>query len=427
MKFFSGFGNHVATECLPGVLPEGRNSPQKVSKGLYAELLSGTSFTTPRALNKRSWLYRIRPSIVHPAFQEIRSSAVLTAPFEGIALSPNPLRWNPLELPMQPTLFLQGLHTLIATGNWMRQEGMAVHLYAFNQSMNHQCFCNFDGEMLILPEKGKLEIRTEMGRLQVGQLEMAVIPKGIKFQILTNEPARGYIAENYGAPLQLPELGPIGSNGLANARDFLAPHAWYEDLAKPFEVITKAQGKFWRTELDRSPFDVVGWHGNYYPYQYDLRKFNVIGSISFDHPDPSIYTVLTSPSSDPGVANLDFVIFAPRWLVQENTFRPPWFHRNIMSEYMGLIQGQYDAKIKGGGFVPGGGSLHNSFGGHGPDAAAFERASEMELQPQKLNDTMSFMFETRYPFQMSSFATRKGFLQDDYLDCWKDLKVKFKA
>ncbi len=425
MNYLEGFKNHHATEAVSNTLPIGQNSPQKVNHGLYAEQLSGTSFTTPRSENLRTWLYRIRPSVVHPRFEVTSIDSILTAPCETLATGPNQYRWNPLDLNHSGDDFIRGTHTLLVTGNWQRQEGLAVHLYSCDSSMNQSVYANHDGELIILPEQGTLKIKTEMGQLIVAPLEIAVIPKGIKFQIHVEGSSRGYVGENYGHSLQLPELGPLGSNGLANPRDFLAPVAWYEDKAQSHELLVKSQGRHWLTELDHSPFDVVGWHGNLYPYKYDLRRFNTIGSISFDHPDPSIFTVLTSPTDSKGVTNLDFVIFPPRWLVQENTFRPPWYHRNIMSEYMGLLKGVYDAKTEKGGFIPGGGSLHNSYAAHGPDANAFEAASEMDLKPQKLDQTMAFMFETRYPFELTSFATQKGLLQDNYQDCWKDLKSKF--
>ena len=427
LTYLNGFGNHHVTEAINGTLPEGRNSPQKVNHELYAEQISGTSFTSPRAVNRRSWVYRIRPSVVHGRHQEYPLSQIDTAPFEGIPCSPDRYRWSPIKRPEKPTSFPEGIHTIAATGDFRRQEGIAVHLYAINQSMGAEAFANFDGEFLIIPQEGNLKIKTEMGLIELEPLEIGVIPKGIRFHVSVDGPARGYLAENYGHALELPELGPIGSNGLANPRDFQAPIAWFEDRQDEFQLITKAQGCHWKTSVDRSPFDVVGWHGTLYPYKYDLRRFNTIGSISFDHPDPSIFTVLNSPSDSSGVANLDFVIFPPRWLVGENTFRPPWYHRNIMSEYMGLIRGAYDAKITRGGFVPGGGSLHNSYAAHGPDAAAFKRASEADLKPQKLDKTMAFMFETRFPFQLTSRAMQEGFLQSDYEKCWEGLEANFKS
>ncbi|MGH8123559.1 MAG: homogentisate 1,2-dioxygenase, partial [Rudaea sp.] len=373
MRYQSGFGNEFATEAIAGALPQGRNSPQRVAFGLYAEQLSGTAFTAPRHANRRSWLYRMRPAVMHGKFA-LRQSEFFHNAFEPAAASPNQLRWDPWPQPEGPTDFVDGLATMAGNGSAAAQSGVGIHVYAANRSMQGRFFYDADAELLIVPQRGRLRLATELGILEIEPQEVAVIPRGIRFRVeLSDEQAHGYVAENFGAPLRLPELGPIGSNGLANARDFLTPVAAFEDLEGDFELITKFQGRLWSAAIDHSPLDAVAWHGNYAPYKYDLRRFNAIGTISYDHPDPSIFTVLSSPSDTPGVANLDFAIFPPRWLVAENTFRPPWFHRNVASEFMGLIHGAYDAKA--GGFVPGGASLHNCMSGHGPDAASFAKAS----------------------------------------------------
>ncbi|HEX8248114.1 MAG TPA: homogentisate 1,2-dioxygenase [Pyrinomonadaceae bacterium] len=421
----SGFGNEFATEAAKGALPVGQNSPQKAPLGLYAEQFSGTAFTAPRALNKRTWTYRIRPSVLHKPFRQIENKLLKSSPFDEIVTTPNQLRWNPLPLPDAETDFVDGLTTIAGNGDLFSQTGIAVHIYRANKSMDERFFYNADGEMLIVPEKGRLGILTELGALRVGAGEIAVIPRGLKFRVaLGDAQVRGYICENYGAQLRLPDLGPIGANGLANARDFETPVAWFEDREGEMEIVAKFGGNLWACETDHSPLDVVAWHGNYAPYKYDLRKFNTIGSISFDHPDPSIFTVLTSPSGEAGTANVDFVIFPDRWLVAENTFRPPWYHRNIMSEYMGLVYGQYDAKEEG--FVAGGGSLHNQMSAHGPDLDAFEKASNADLQPQKLSGTMAFMFESRYIIRPTRFAMETDALQPEYFEVWQKLKKNFK-
>ena len=306
---------------------------------------------------------------------------------------------------------------MATNGDVRAQTGLAVHVYAASRSMT-RVFYNADGELLIVPQIGALTLKTEFGVLQVNPGEIAVIPRGIKFRVEISNEVRGYICENYGTPLRLPELGPIGANGLANARDFLYPTAWFEDVASETEVVAKFDGGLWRCEYDHSPLNVVAWHGNYAPYKYDLARFNTINTVSFDHPDPSIFTVLTSPSETHGTANIDFVIFPPRWMVAENTFRPPWFHRNCMSEYMGLIHGVYDAKAEG--FLPGGGSLHNAFSAHGPDKSTFDKASSAELSPQKINDTLAFMFESRYVIVPTAFAMSGGLLQADYDEVWSN-------
>ncbi len=426
LKYQSGFGNEFATEAVAGALPEGRNSPQKVAHGLYAEQISGTAFTAPRHQNLRSWFYRIRPAALHAPF-ELKAAAGFHNRFDEQPVTPNQLRWDPKSLPETPTDFIDGLFTMAGNGGPAGQSGIGIHLYAANQSMKDRFFYNADGEMLIVPQLGRLKIATECGVMEIEPQEIAVIPRGIRFRVeLLDATARGYVCENFGAHLRLPDLGPIGSNGLANPRDFLTPVAAYEEREGEFELLAKFQGHLWSAKIGHSPLDVVAWHGNYAPYKYDLRKFNTIGSISYDHPDPSIFLVLNSPSDSPGVGNLDFVIFPPRWLVAQNTFRPPWFHRNIASEFMGLIFGQYDAKA--GGFAPGGASLHNSFTGHGPDAATFDKASNADLsKPDVLTDTMAFMFETRAVIKPTKQALQSTELQHDYWQCWQGLKKNFKA
>ncbi|MFE5944189.1 homogentisate 1,2-dioxygenase [Streptomyces sp. NPDC056480] len=424
LGYSTGFGNEHSSEAIPGALPHGRNSPQRAPLGLYAEQLSGSAFTEPRAHNRRSWLYRIRPSAAHPPFTRIDNGDVRSAPFDQTVPDPNRLRWNPLPDPAPGTDWLAGLWTLGGNGDATQRAGMAVHLYHANASME-RVFGNADGELLIVPERGGLLLRTELGLLAVHPGETALIPRGVRFRVdLLEETARGYVCENYGAPFQLPDLGPIGANGLANARDFRAPVAAYEDVEGPVEVVNKYCGNLWSATYGHSPLDVVAWHGNHTPYVYDLHRFNVIGTISYDHPDPSIFTVLTSPSDTPGLASVDFVVFAPRWLVGEDTFRPPYFHRNVMSEYMGLIEGAYDAKAEG--FVPGGGSLHNMMSAHGPDRETFDRASAAELKPQKIDDGLAFMFETRWPVTATPQAAGADHLQKGYDDVWQGLERHFR-
>lgn len=428
MKYQSGFGNEFASEAIAGTLPVGQNSPQQVAHGLYAEQLSGAAFTAPRHLNRRSWLYRIRPAAVHETFEPL-DHATFHNRFDDVPVSPNQLRWNPFELPQAPTDFLDGLWTIAGNGGAAGQHGVGIHLYAANRSMQGRFLYDADGELLIVPQQGRLRIRTELGVLDIEPQQIAVIPRGLRFRVeLPDGTARGYVCENFGALLRLPELGPIGSNCLANARDFETPVAAFEDVDGDFELVAKFQGNLWSARIDHSPLDVVAWHGNYAPYRYDLRRFNTIGSISYDHPDPSIFTVLSSASDTPGTANLDFAIFPPRWLVAEHTFRPPWFHRNVASEFMGLIHGEYDAKQAGedGGFAPGGASLHNCMSGHGPDAASYARALAVDTaKPQHIVDTMAFMFETRAVIHPVKQALDSPALQRDYADCWQGLVRHF--
>ena len=426
MEYLAGFGNAHATEAMDGALPNGRNSPQKVAYGLYAEKFNGSAFTAPKAANGRTWFYRIRPSVAQLGFSAIEQDTLFTAPEGGVPAPPDPLRWNPLSYPEGNDYdFVDGLKTMAVLGDAATQVGAGIHIYHATKSMEARYFYNSDGELLLVPQEGELRIHTECGILDVAPNSIAVIPRGIKFRVvLLSAKARGYVCENYGARLDLPERGPIGTDGLANARDFEYPVACYEDVGGDFELTCKLDGRLYSATVSRSPLDVVAWHGNLAPYRYDLSRFNVIGSTSYDHPDPSIFTVLTSQSDTNGVANLDFVIFAPRWLVMQDTFRPPWYHRNVMSEFMGLVSGQYDAKI-GGGFVPGGSSLHNCMVPHGPDADAFEGASEMELAPQYLDNTMAFMFESRYVMRPTDLALTTVEKQADYLDHWRSLRAKF--
>jgi homogentisate 1,2-dioxygenase len=425
LDYQTGFGNSCSSEALPGALPVGRNSPQVCPYGLYAEQFSGTAFTVPRAEARRSWLYRIRPSALQDAFEPCTGMESWVHEFGAGPVTPHRLRWDPLDIPAQPTDFLEGMKTWGGNGHCDDQTGVSINLYAANRSMTNRCFYNADAEMLIVPQEGRLRLATELGLIDIEPCEIAVIPRGLRFRVELIDPsARGYMLENFGAALRPPELGPIGSNGLANVRDFQIPVAWYEDVEGEFELVAKFTGGFWRTTLQHSPLDVVAWHGTNAPYKYDLRRFNTIGSISYDHPDPCIFTVLTSPSDTPGAANMDFAIFPPRILAMENTFRPPWFHRNIASEFMGLIQGAYAAKAEG--FVPGGSSLHNCMSPHGPDAETFEKASTANLdQAHYIRDTMAFMFETRRVIRPTATAMSSTTLQKDYDAAWAGIRKHF--
>jgi homogentisate 1,2-dioxygenase len=422
-RYQSGFGNHFASEALPGALPQGRNSPQRCAYGLYAEQYSGTAFTAPRHANRRSWLYRIRPAAVHEPFKPLKNGRLVSR-FDELPASPNQLRWDPLPVPRGATDFIAGLVTLAGNGSPDEHGGCGIHCYVANRSMQ-RFFCNADGELLIVPQLGALRFATELGLIEAEPQEIVVIPRGLRFRVeLAGPEARGYVCENFGAPFRLPDLGPIGSNGLANARDFLSPLAWYEDREGDFELVEKFAGQLWSARIGHSPLDVVAWHGNHAPYKYDLRRFNTIGSVSYDHPDPSIFTVLQSVSDTPGVDAVDFVIFPPRWLVMQDTFRPPWFHRNVASEFMGLITGAYDAKAEG--FTPGGASLHNCMSGHGPDAATYEKAARADTsRPVHIRNTMAFMFETRAVIRPTRFALEAPQLQRDYQRVWRGLRKNF--
>lgn len=425
IRYNSGFGNSFETEALAGALPVGRNSPQRCAYGLYAEQLSGSPFTAPRASNQRSWLYRIRPTLQHRGrMEKYDNGDWRTAPCVEVEMPPAPMRWSPIVSDGRPASFIEGIRTITTAGDAGAMAGMAAHIYCATRSMEDEFFYNADGELLIVPQQGRILLHTEFGLLDLEPAEIAVVPRGVKFAVsLPDGQARGYLCENYGGKFTLPERGPIGANCLANPRDFLTPVAAYEDTEAPCRLFVKWGGSLWKTILDHSPLDVVAWHGNYAPYKYDLRRFSPVGPLLFDHADPSIFTVLTAPSETPGTANVDFVCFPDRWLVAEDTFRPPWYHMNVMSEFMGLIYGKYDAKPEG--FLPGGFSLHNMMLPHGPDADAFETASQMELEPQKLVDTMAFMFETRLLQRVTRYAAQSPALQQDYAGYGQKLRKRF--
>lgn len=424
LRYLHGFGNEHETEALSGALPVGQFNPQQAPMGLYAEQFSSTAFTAPRHMNRRTWLYRIRPSVVQGDYQCLPPSLLRCGPITEVPPTPDQMRWDALSYPSGSSDFIDSLVTMAANGQLQMHTGSAIHIYRASQDMTKRFFYNADGELLIVPQQGAIIARTEMGSLHAAPGEILVIPRGVKFQVrLPEGKAMGYICENYGAPFVLPERGPVGANGYANDRDFHYPVACFEDIDGDFQLVAKFGGNLFTCQLDHSPLDVVAWVGTTAPYKYDLLRFNVINTVSFDHPDPSIFTVLTSPSDTPGVANVDFVIFPPRWMVAEHTFRPPWYHRNVMSEFMGLIRGVYDAKEEG--FVPGGASLHNCMSPHGPEAAAFEKASHAQLKPERYRDTLAFMFESRFAYVPTRFALECDARQSDYINCWQGLGKHF--
>lgn len=424
--FMPGFGNDFETEALPGVLPQGQNSPQKCNYGLYAEQLSGSAFTQERP--ERTWCYRIRPSVRHTGrFNPIDVPHWKSAPHvvPGVN-SLGQMRWDPIPLPEQGAAltWISGMRTVTTAGDVNTQAGMAAHVYLVTESMVDEYFFSADSELLVVPQEGRLRFCTELGVIDLEPKEIALLPRGLVYRVEVLEgPARGFVCENYGQKFGPPHRGPIGANCMANPRDFKTPVAAFEDRDVQSRLVIKWCGQFHATTIPASPLDVVGWHGNYAPWKYDLRAYSPVGAILFDHPDPSIFTVLTAPSGVPGTANIDFVLFRERWMVAEHSFRPPWYHRNIMSELMGNIYGQYDAKPQG--FLPGGLSLHNCMMPHGPDRDAFEGASNADLKPHKLDETMSFMFETRFPQHLTDWAAATAPVQDDYLDCWTTLAKKF--
>ncbi|XP_047964297.1 homogentisate 1,2-dioxygenase [Salvia hispanica] len=428
--YHSGFGNHFSSEAVSGALPRGQNSPLLCPYGLYAEQISGTSFTSPRKHNQRSWLYRVKPSVTHEPFRpRVPDHVKLVSEFDrsNSSATPTQLRWKPADVPEAPTDFVDGLYTVCGAGSSYLRHGFAIHMYAANVSMDNYAFCSADGDFLIVPQQGRLWITTECGRLQVSPGEIVVIPQGFRFAVdLPDGPSRGYVAEIFGSHFQLPDLGPIGANGLASSRDFLVPEAWFEDVPCPgYTIVQKFGGELFTAKQDFSPFNVVAWHGNYVPYKYDLSKFCPYNTVLVDHGDPSINTVLTAPTDRPGVALLDFVIFPPRWLVAEHTFRPPYYHRNCMSEFMGLIHGGYEAKADG--FLPGGASLHSCMTPHGPDTKTYEAtiAMENEAEPKRISNTMAFMFESCLMPRVCPWALESPYMDHEYYQCWIGLKSHF--
>ena len=483
LEYISGFNNHCATESVPDTLPVGQNSPQNVAHGLFAEQLSGTAFTCPRATNRRSWLYRLSPSVRQGNYTPSASSA----PDDGDAAftstfpvaDPNPRRWSPLPLVPDGALvdWIDGMQTMCGAGEPSVKEGVAIHMYTCNTPMRDRAFCNADGELLLVPQLGALRVTTECGLLHVAVGEIVVLPRNLRFSVSPEEAGgacaacRGYVLEIYASRgFVLPELGPIGANGLAEPRDFLSPTAWYEDRACPngFTITTKYCGKLFDASRDYSVYDVVAWHGNYTPYKYDLSRFHAVNTVTTDHNDPSIFTVLTCPSHEPGVAVADFVIFPPRWLCAEHTLcarppagrststpghstrlraadhgvrlcvrpcvrpcvrlwparsRPPYFHRNVMSEFMGLVGGSYDAKAGGkDGFAPGGASLHVASTPHGPDGASYAAALAADTSvPKKFDGGLAFMFETSAMLRLTATAIQSEAVQESYRECWEGL------
>lgn len=426
LKYLSGFGNELQSEVLPDALPHGQNSPQQCAYGLYAEQLSGTAFTAPRFKNQRIWLYRIRPSVIHGKFNPIHHSAFDNTEF---ILDPNQHRWMASNISSTTELdFIDGIETMCSSGDTTSKAGLSIYVYTANKSMGNKVFHNSDGDFLIVPQLGALTIKTEMGIIHAEPTEIVVIQRGIKFSVAVEGPSRGYILEVFSGHFVIPDLGPIGANGLANPRDFLTPVAAYEDIEGEHVVINKFGGKLFQCTLGHSPFDVVAWHGNYAPYKYDLKLFCCMNSVTYDHPDPSIYTVLTCQSAEAGTAVADFVIFPNRWMVMQHSFRPPYFHRNTMSEYMGLINGVYDNKAKG--FEPGGSSLHLAMTPHGPDTTTFVKASNDGdengiQQPRYFDGGLAFMFETCFILKVAPSAITSPNKDIDYSDCWQTLPKLF--
>jgi homogentisate 1,2-dioxygenase len=423
IEYQLGLGNEFETEAETGALPHGQNSPQTLKYGLVSELISGTAFAAPRALNRRSYLFRIHPSVVHGPFEPAPLQYLESAPFV-LPPNPNQLRWSAFRVGDRRADFLEGLLTLCGNGDVALQCGVAIHVYRCSRSMQGRAFSNADGEMLLIPHLGSLRLVTELGILACSPGEFAVIPRGIKLRVeLTTPEATGYFCENYGLPFRLPELGLIGSMGLANAHDFRIPVAAYEDLEQPTELLHKFGGQIWRAQLDHSPFDVVAWRGNNAPYKFDMSRFVAMGTVTVDHPDPSIYCALTSPSDGVLGGNADLMVLPERWVVAEHTFRPPGFHRNSVAEFLSIVYGKHDSKNSS--FGPGGASLHNNWAPHGPDIPTFDRGRTATLEPQKIENSLVFMIESRFPLRVTAAGLAAPERQADYTECWKGFQKSF--
>ncbi|KAF8579366.1 homogentisate 1,2-dioxygenase [Ramaria rubella] len=407
----TGFGNRFASDAIPGTLPLGQNNPQRCKYGLYAEQVTGTAFVAPRCENQNAWLYRIRPAVAHDGFTALARNPDLESNFlpanPRISLSASQLSWQPIGIPSVETDFIDGLKTVAGCGDSSLREGLAVHLYAANVSMGKKAFVNTDGDFLIVPSQGRLDIQTEFGKLMVRPGEIVVIQRGIRFKVsLPNGPSHGYIQEVFGAHYELPELGPLGANGLANARDFEYPVASFDIDQTPWDIVYKVSGSLHLCKQRHTPFDVVAWHGNYVPYKYALEKLITVGSLTRDHIDPSIFCVLTARSKTAGTPLADFLAYGPRWDVAYNTFRPSYYHRNAASELLGLIYGAYPGRA---GFQPGGLNFTPPFSPHGPTSGPFKAASEAELKPQWISvGSLAFMFESSMTLALTEYAIKRA-------------------
>ncbi|HEY3498273.1 MAG TPA: homogentisate 1,2-dioxygenase, partial [Polyangiaceae bacterium] len=424
----AGFGNVHASEALPGALPHDRNTPRVGPYRLYPELTSGTAFTAERAENFRTWTYRIRPAAQQGLLEPL-AHATFRDDFEDEPPEPNLTGFSPLPLPSAACDFVDGLVTIGGAGSARLRRGYAVHLYAANRNMEERAFYDADGELLLLPELGALRILTELGVLDVRPGEVALLPRGLRFSVALREAAaRGYVAEVFGRHFRLPERGPIGSNGLAEARHFRTPAAWHEDrLAPGYRIAAKLGGALYEARQDHSPFDVVAWHGNHCPYVYDLALFTPAGYTRVDHPDPSIHTVLSAPLDERGTHSLDLVVFPPRWDATEGTFRPPYFHRNATTEINGIVR---EVSSPGSMFVPGCLFLTPSMTPHGPVAAGVERAfslSDAEAdKPHRYSENACwFQFETALPFSLTPWARNAPHRLHDWHSKWGSYRSYF--
>ena len=396
-EYLSGFGNALSSEAREGVLPPRQNTPRKVPFGLYAEQINGTGFTLERAHNQRVWLYRLRPQIVVSGWEKLPASQFVGRFDEG-SVSPELLRFAPQAWPETDVDFIGGLVTFAGAGDPCAKTGFAIHQYAASVDMVRRAAANLDGDLLVVPQEGALRVQTELGWLLVSPGEILILPRGIRFRVeLPDGRARGFVGELFNGHYRLPERGLVGANGLADERHFRAPVASFEDLEAPYEIVHKQGGDLWRTTVNASPFDVVAWHGRYAPFKFDLMDFNAYWGANWDHSDPSILTVLTSPHDDHGRNAVDFAVFRGRWDATQDTFRPPYMHRNSAVEFNAVIK---SPRTKGA-YRPGAVTYTPYLMPHGVSVSGYEAAvgqsDEHANEPRRSSDDeLWIQFESTY-------------------------------
>ncbi|KAH9884385.1 homogentisate 1,2-dioxygenase [Xylariomycetidae sp. FL2044] len=434
-RYQIGFGNRFATEAIPGVLPQACNTPQRCKYDLISEQLNGTPFISPRATLLHAWFYRIHPSVKHRPLKRLPKNEDLEAVFSplnpDVEFTPQDLGWDKFPHPKGADAvdmidFIDGLKTIGGHGDPTLKEGLAVHMYMANTSMPNRAFCNNDGDMLIIPQEGRLDIQTEFGRLMVRPGELVVVQAGMRFTVgLPDGPSRGYIQEIFGSHYELPELGPVGSNGMAQPRDFEIPVASFDVDLSPWTVVVKLAGALFAYEQDHTPYDVVGWHGNYAPYKYAMEKFISSATVDRDQSDPSIYCVLTARSKIPGVSLSDFLVFTPKWCSTRNTFRPPYYHRNVATEIMGMPYGTWHGSATM--LEPGGLTYEPSYMPHGESYERWKEATGADLQPARVGEgAMAFMMHISGHVSLTQYALQRcTTLQPIQADMWQDFKGGF--
>lgn len=433
-----------SSEAVSGAVPAVNNSPQKPPLGLRTERISGGSFVAPRELSYQTWLYRLRASIAHSDWARLRVSGAdegygPPSPVRPANVTPNSRLWGGFPAPAAGSHWANGQQLLGRNGDPQAKEGMALWVFSVTASMPpRQAFASLDGEALVIPQSGALDIQTELGRLVVRQNEIAVIPRNVRYRVCLPEgkPCRGYVCELYQGHFRLPDLGVIGSTGLANVRDFQVPKAFVDATVHShlgttqapgpgaptgvddgeWSIVARLVGNLWHCTQAHTPFDVVGWHGTCYPFKYDLARFCALGNLVFDEHDPSLFVVLTARhhGAEPTTAVVDFAVIPPRWMAARDTNWLPYFHRNTMQEFFGPIVALQDgahplnATGETNRFAPFGAGLNGCMSTHGP--------SERDFQAARARDTTTpafvggdegvtiFLVETERPLLLSDWA-----------------------